>query len=51
MTKEQAQAILLSVAGNPTNGPVADIIPAMAEAIAASNEPTERRILAPPETR
>lgn len=52
MTIDEAAAILQNVAGNPSSGAVADIIPAMAQAIAAAtSDPTERRILTPTETR
>ena len=51
MTIDEAEAILKNVAGNPSSGAVADIIPAMAAAIANASNPTERRILTPPETR
>ena len=50
-TAEEAEAILRSTAGNPSSGAVADIIPAMAQAIAAASSPTERRVLIPAETR
>jgi hypothetical protein len=33
MTTQEAEHILRNAAGNPTNGPVADIIPTMAQAI------------------
>ena len=36
MTAEEAEAILRNTAGNPSSGAVADIIPAMAQAIAAA---------------
>jgi hypothetical protein len=51
VTAEEAEAILRNTAGNPSSGAVADIIPAMAQAIAAASNPTERRILTPAETR
>ena len=51
MTADEAEAILKNTAGNPSSGAVADIIPAMAQAIAAASTPIERRVLTPAETR
>ena len=52
MTIDEAEAILRNAAGNPRSGAVADIIPAMAQAIAAATStPIERRVLTPAETR
>jgi len=52
MTTEEAAAILANAAGNPSSGAVADIIPAMAQAIADATETgPERRVLTPAETR
>ena len=52
MTTEEAEAILRNTAGNPSSGAVADIIPAMAQAIAAATStPIEHRVLTPAETR
>jgi len=40
MTRDEIEQALRDVAGDPTSGPVADIIPAFADALAQAMVPT-----------
>ena len=51
-TKEQIEAAILKVAGNPDTGIIRDLAPAFAEAIVNIDAPEkETRTVAPKETR